>query len=381
MTGESLIERRERRSLPHPRARRVRPRGSPLHCRTATFRTPAFVPLASTAHGQGAARRARSPSWATRWCSATPSTCSSSPAHEHIAAHGRPARVHGLAAADHHRLGRLPGLLDGSRLGGRGDQGPARGRAPAAASSSIDEEGVRFRSYIDGAERFMGPETSMEVQAALGSDIALAFDECTPFHVERDYTARSTRAHAPLARPLRRLAARATRPSRPAALRDRAGRRLRGPARGVRRACRRRRTPTASRSAARSGRRRSRCARWWAGRCGRCPTSSRATCWASATWTTSCAPSPPASTRFDCATPTRLGRHGTALVPDPESRWRLDLTRPRLAREPRADPGGLPLPGVPRPHARLPALPRAAPDELTGSAPDHAPQPHLHAAR
>ena len=34
----------------------------------------------------------------------------------------------------------------------------------------------------------MGPETSMEVQAELGSDIALAFDECTPFHVERDYT-------------------------------------------------------------------------------------------------------------------------------------------------------------------------------------------------
>ena len=56
---------------------------------------------------------------------------------------------------------------------------------------SIEEEGVRFRSYADGTERFMGPETSMEVQAALGSDIALAFDECTPFHVERDYTARS----------------------------------------------------------------------------------------------------------------------------------------------------------------------------------------------
>src|SRR6059036_1893948 len=53
---------------------------------------------------------------------------------------------------------------------------------------SIDEEGVRFRSYVDGAERFMGPETSMEVQAKLGSDIALAFDECTPFHVDRDYT-------------------------------------------------------------------------------------------------------------------------------------------------------------------------------------------------
>ena len=38
----------------------------------------------------------------------------------------------------------------------------------------------------------MGPEESMAVQAALGSDIALAFDECTPFHADRDYTARST---------------------------------------------------------------------------------------------------------------------------------------------------------------------------------------------
>ena len=56
---------------------------------------------------------------------------------------------------------------------------------------SIEEEGVRFRSYLDGSERFMGPETSMEIQGALGTDIALAFDECTPFHVEREYTARS----------------------------------------------------------------------------------------------------------------------------------------------------------------------------------------------
>ncbi len=85
-----------------------------------------------------------------------------------------------------------------------------KGRAPRAkrgdgerdgAILSIDEEGVRFRSYTDGAERFMGPETSMEVQAALGSDIALAFDECTPFHVPREYTERSTeRTHRWLAR-------------------------------------------------------------------------------------------------------------------------------------------------------------------------------------
>ena len=51
---------------------------------------------------------------------------------------------------------------------------------------------MRFRSYIDGSEKFMGPETSMEVQAALGSDIALVFDECLPFHVSREYTERST---------------------------------------------------------------------------------------------------------------------------------------------------------------------------------------------
>ena len=57
---------------------------------------------------------------------------------------------------------------------------------------AIEERGVRFRSYLDGSERFMAPETSMEIQAALGSDLALVFDECTPFNVPRDYTARST---------------------------------------------------------------------------------------------------------------------------------------------------------------------------------------------
>src|SRR4051794_2415415 len=66
---------------------------------------------------------------------------------------------------------------------------------------SIEEDGVRFRSHIDGAEWFMAPETSMEVQAALNSDIALVFDECTPFHVDREYTARSTeRTHRWLTR-------------------------------------------------------------------------------------------------------------------------------------------------------------------------------------
>jgi len=65
-------------------------------------------------------------------------------------------------------------------------------RAGQGSVLEIDERGVRFRSYVDGSERFLGPEESMAIQAQLGSDIALAFDECTPYHADRDYTARST---------------------------------------------------------------------------------------------------------------------------------------------------------------------------------------------
>jgi queuine tRNA-ribosyltransferase len=74
------------------------------------------------------------------------------------------------------------------------DEIKGRRRRPAGHGSvlEISEDGVRFRSYVDGSERFLGPEGSMEVQAQLGSDIALAFDECTPYHADRDYTARST---------------------------------------------------------------------------------------------------------------------------------------------------------------------------------------------
>jgi queuine tRNA-ribosyltransferase len=50
-----------------------------------------------------------------------------------------------------------------------------------AALRKITEEGVRFRSHIDGAYHTMTPESSMEIQRMLGSDITMAFDECTPF--------------------------------------------------------------------------------------------------------------------------------------------------------------------------------------------------------
>lgn len=55
----------------------------------------------------------------------------------------------------------------------------------------ITEEGVNFASHIDGHRIFMGPEESMQIQSALGSDIAMAFDECVANPSPREYVERS----------------------------------------------------------------------------------------------------------------------------------------------------------------------------------------------
>ncbi len=55
----------------------------------------------------------------------------------------------------------------------------------------ITEEGATFRSYLDGAIHTLTPEDAVRIQRDLGADIILVLDECTPYHVERDYTARS----------------------------------------------------------------------------------------------------------------------------------------------------------------------------------------------
>ena len=44
----------------------------------------------------------------------------------------------------------------------------------------LNEDGVEFRSHIDGSKKFLSPEISMEIQAALGSEIVMVFDECPP---------------------------------------------------------------------------------------------------------------------------------------------------------------------------------------------------------
>ncbi|MBN2796687.1 MAG: tRNA guanosine(34) transglycosylase Tgt [Clostridia bacterium] len=55
----------------------------------------------------------------------------------------------------------------------------------------ITEEGVEFRSHIDGSKQFLSPEKATEVQNALGSDIMMAFDECAPYPADYDYVKNS----------------------------------------------------------------------------------------------------------------------------------------------------------------------------------------------
>jgi len=199
---------------------------------------------------------------------------------------------------------------------------------------AIEEEGVRFRSYLDGAERFMGPETSMEVQAALGSDIALAFDECTPFHVERDYTERSMeRTHRWLDRCVSWHREHAP-----------AGQLLYGIVQGGVHEDLRARSTEYVAGAGVDG-------IAIGGSLGQSKDQMREV----VGWSLAGLPEEPPRhllgigdvddlihavasgiDTFDCATPTRLARHGTALVPNPGARWRLDLSKSahRLSEEP-----------------------------------------------
>jgi len=55
----------------------------------------------------------------------------------------------------------------------------------------ISEEGVNFRSHIDGSRHFISPEVSIAIQEALGADIAMCFDECPPYPAEQSYVKKS----------------------------------------------------------------------------------------------------------------------------------------------------------------------------------------------
>ncbi len=58
-------------------------------------------------------------------------------------------------------------------------------------SNKINEEGVKFKSHIDGSTHFFSPEFSMEIQRSIGADIFMAFDECTPYPCEYNYAKNS----------------------------------------------------------------------------------------------------------------------------------------------------------------------------------------------
>lgn len=55
----------------------------------------------------------------------------------------------------------------------------------------LTEEGVRFRSHLDGSEVFLTPELAIEIQVSLGSDVIMVLDECTPYPSDRSYTIES----------------------------------------------------------------------------------------------------------------------------------------------------------------------------------------------
>ena len=65
-----------------------------------------------------------------------------------------------------------------------------------AKINSINEEGIRFRSHLDGAPLMLTPESAVDIQQQLGADIMMALDECTPFPAEhrRAQVARADRA-------------------------------------------------------------------------------------------------------------------------------------------------------------------------------------------
>ncbi|NLW70108.1 MAG: tRNA guanosine(34) transglycosylase Tgt, partial [Eubacteriaceae bacterium] len=57
--------------------------------------------------------------------------------------------------------------------------------------NSITEQGVEFRSHIDGSKHFISPEESIRIQNEIGSDIIMAFDECVPYPADKAYTEKS----------------------------------------------------------------------------------------------------------------------------------------------------------------------------------------------
>ncbi len=70
-------------------------------------------------------------------------------------------------------------------------KGRNKGKMERKGLMKITEEGVAFRNYRDGSKMMLTPESSMELQRKIGADLVYQFDECTPYQVTKDYTAKS----------------------------------------------------------------------------------------------------------------------------------------------------------------------------------------------
>ena len=331
----------------------IRTRDPGSYARTGTLklahgevRTPAFVPLATKAVVKTLEVREAA---ALGYDMVLGNTFHLflTPGHELIKQLGGLHRVPALGQADHHRLRRLPGLLDGPRHRRRRDQGPRRRSSRGERSGAIlaiEEEGVtlpllpRRLDAVHGPGDLDGGPGRARVRHRARVRRVHPVPRRPRLHRALD------RAHAPLARPLPRLARRSTDPrARSSTGSSRAGSRRTCAARPRRRS--RRATRSAgSRSAARSARTRRRCSRSSSGRSRSCRRPSPRHLLGIGEVDDLVRGVELGIDTFDCAMPTRIGRHGMALVPDPEKRWRVDLAKARWKRGRRAAARGLPVP-------------------------------------
>ena len=251
-----------------------------------------------------------------------------------------------------------------------------RGRRPArGACSRSASRGCASAPTSTARSSSSGPRSRWRCRRALGSDIALAFDECTPYHADRDYTARSMeRTHRWLDRCLAWHERQG--PAPPGGVRDRSGRRPRGPAPRGSRA----RVSAAPVDGLAIG-----------GTLGRDKEEMRGVVGMTAPHLAAEAPrhllgigEPDDLVEgialgvdlFDCAVPTRLARHGMALAPLPGSRFRFDVRRAEFVDRRGPAGRGLSVRDLRRAQPRLRPLPLASRGADRRSA-ARAPQPHL----
>ena len=302
-------------------------RSGVIHTAHGEIATPAFIPLATKGSVRGVSS-AEVEALGYDLILGNTFHLHLAPGEDRIAAHGG---LHGFMGWDRPIITDSGGFQVFSLAhGGVADEIKGRrGQGEGRAEVKISEQGVRFQSLLDGSDRFLSPETAMGIQAKLGSDIALAFDECTPFHADREYTARSMeRTHRWLERCLEWHGENG--PGRQAVF---------GIVQGGVHPELRRESAEAIGAAGVDG-------ISIGGTLGQDKDEMRAVLEATM-------PRLPPDTAvhllgigevddllmgiglgidvFDCAVPTRLARHGVALAPEPDARFRMDLAKGRYA--------------------------------------------------